>query len=385
VAGIYLHIPFCSKACSYCDFHFSTNLSKMDALAASIVTEIALQKGFFTTRPVIDTIYFGGGTPSLLPSKWLGKIIDSLRETHLVAGNAEVTLEANPDDLSAIKLRELREMGVNRLSIGIQSFSDADLLLLNRSHTSQQADRAVKAAQDLGIDNITVDLIYGIPGSGRQVWEENVRQAIALEVPHVSAYALTVEEKTLLHHQIARGLVSPEPDSAHESQYFHLIDRLGDAGILQYELSNFARDGYRSRHNSAYWKGVQYLGLGPSAHSYQDAKRSWNVSNNAAYTRALAQGKLPTASTETLTRRDQLNEYLMTQLRIVEGLDLAHVKATWGVDLQYQEEEAIDQWLRQGWLHITGDQMQLTRQGFMVSDAIIRELFQVEDDEEEEQ
>jgi oxygen-independent coproporphyrinogen III oxidase len=377
VAGIYLHIPFCSKACSYCDFHFSTNLSKLDTLAGCLVDEIGLQKGFFAERPVIETIYFGGGTPSLLPSKWLGKIMDTLRETHWVAADAEVTLEANPDDLTVAKLRELREMGVNRLSIGIQSFSDADLLLLNRSHNAQQADRAVKAAQDLGIDNITIDLIYGIPGSGRQVWEANVSQAIALHVPHVSAYALTVEEKTLLHHQIAKGRVSPEPDSAHEMQYFHLIDRLGEAGILQYELSNFARDGYRSRHNGAYWRGVPYLGLGPSAHSFEGDQRSWNVANNAAYIRAISLGERAIASTETLSERDRVNEYIMTQLRIVEGLDLAHVKATWGVDLLYEEEEAMDEWQRKGWVVLDGPRMRLTRQGFMVSDAIIRDLFQV--------
>lgn len=380
MAGIYLHIPFCSKACSYCDFHFSTQLNKMDALAACMVDEVRLRKGAFPIQPLIETIYFGGGTPSLLPSKWLGRIMDALREQFRVASDAEVTLEGNPDDLNAAKLRELKEMGINRLSIGIQSFSDADLLLLNRSHNAQQADRAVKAAQDLGIDNITIDLIYGIPGSGRQVWETNVNEAIALQVPHVSAYALTVEEKTLLHHQVSQGLVSPEPDHAHECQYFHLIDRLGEAGILQYELSNFAREGFRSRHNGAYWKGVPYLGLGPSAHSYDGQQRSWNVANNAAYIRAISQGQSAIAATEALTARDQVNEYIMTQLRTVEGLDLAQVKARWGVDLRYQEEEAIDRWQRKGWLQIAGDHLRLTRHGFMVSDAIIRDLFQVDEE-----
>jgi oxygen-independent coproporphyrinogen-3 oxidase len=296
VAGIYLHIPFCHKACSYCDFHFSTNLKKVDKMGMALLQEIDLQKGYFEGRPTIETIYFGGGTPSLMPAAHLGKILDLIRETWVVANDAEVTLEANPDDLSAQKLRELKAMAINRLSVGVQSFHDPDLLLLNRNHDAQGADRSVKAAQDNGIENITLDLIYGIPGSGMKQWQTNVDHAIGLQVPHVSAYALTVEEKTLLHQQIAKGFVSPEPDAVHEAQYFHLIDRLGEAGILQYELSNFAKPGYESRHNGAYWKGVPYLGLGPSAHSFNGEVRSWNVANNAAYLRALDEGKLAVAS-----------------------------------------------------------------------------------------
>lgn len=379
MAGIYLHIPFCSQACSYCDFHFSTNLSRLDAMADALLAEIGLQKGYFPAQTTIDTIYFGGGTPSLLPDKWLGQIMDALRENFRLATTAEITLEANPDDLSRTKLRELHAMGVNRLSIGIQSFSDADLRLLNRSHDAQQADRAVKSAQDIGIDNITIDLIYGIPGSGTKVWEANVAQAVALAVPHVSAYALTVEEKTQLHHQIAQGKITPEPDSTHEAQYFHLIDRLGEAGIVQYELSNFARAGHRSRHNSAYWRGVPYLGLGPSAHSFDGAQRSWNVANNAAYLRAIAQGQPATASTETLTDRDQYNEYLMTQLRIVDGLDLHHVQSRWGINLLADAEDAVQSWVSAGLMVHQNSRLRLTRHGFMVSDAIIRELFRIED------
>jgi oxygen-independent coproporphyrinogen III oxidase len=380
VAGIYLHIPFCRQACSYCDFHFSTNLGKMEAMGEAMVKEIALQKGFFERPTVIDTIYFGGGTPSLLPDKSIAAIMDALRTQFEVSPQAEVTLEANPDDLSPAKIKELKTMGINRLSVGIQSFSDADLLLLNRSHNAQQAERVVKTAQDLGLENITIDLIYGIPGSGMKAWDANVSQAIALQVPHVSAYALTVEEKTLLHHQVAKGLVSPEPDSTHEAQYFHLIDRLGAAGILQYELSNFAREGYRSRHNSAYWKGISYLGLGPSAHSYDDGTRSWNVAHNAHYIDALRQGKLAIDNTEYLSKRDRLNEYLMTQLRIVEGLDLAYLKTHYRLDLLYTEEEAITEWMNAGWMIHTDQHLRLTRQGFMVSDAIIRDLFQVDED-----
>ncbi len=380
MAGIYLHIPFCRKACSYCDFHFSTALGKMDAMADCLQQEAALRAGFFADGTVIETIYFGGGTPSLLPDKALGQIMDGLRDHYLVSPTAEITLEANPDDLSLTKLRELKAMGVNRLSIGIQSFSDQDLLLLNRSHDAQQADRAVKSAQDLGITNITVDLIYGIPGSGRETWEANVAQVVALNVPHISAYALTVEEKTLLHQQIAKGWVTPEPDSAHVDQYFYLIDRLGEAGILQYELSNFARAGHRSQHNAAYWSGRPYLGLGPSAHSYNDARRSWNVANNAAYTRALSQGRLAVESEENLSDRDQLNEYLMTQLRTVAGLDLSLVKSKWGIDLLEQEEQQIEAWIAAGQMVHEKEKLSLTKHGFMVSDSIIRDLFQLEEE-----
>lgn len=380
MAGIYLHIPFCHKACSYCDFHFSTNLKKVDEMALAIVREAHLRKGYFTGHPTVETIYFGGGTPSLMPTAHLGKILDALRETFPVSQNPEITLEGNPDDLDNAKLKELQTMGVNRLSIGVQSFSDRDLLLLNRNHSAQQADRCIKAAQDLGIENITLDLIYGIPGSGMQQWQANVEQAVALQVPHVSAYALTVEEKTLLHHQIEKGMVTAEPDATHEAQYFHLIDRLADAGIAQYELSNFAKPGHRSRHNGAYWKGIPYLGLGPSAHSFEGGVRSNNVANNSAYLRALDEGRLAIASQETLSERDQLNEYLMTQLRIVEGLDLRLLKEKWGFDLLYREEEAVAEWVDENLIRLEGNHMRLTRHGFMVSDAIIRELFVVDED-----
>lgn len=346
-------------------------------MGMALLQEIELQKGYFDGRPTIETIYFGGGTPSLMPTTHLGKIVDLIRETWVVAKDAEVTLEANPDDLSTQKLRELKAMAINRLSVGVQSFHDPDLLLLNRNHDAQGADRSVKAAQDMGIENITLDLIYGIPGSGMQQWQRNVDQAIGLQVPHVSAYSLTVEEKTLLHQQIAKGFVSAEPDAVHEAQYFHLIDRLGEAGILQYELSNFAKPGYESRHNGAYWKGVPYLGFGPSAHSFNGSVRSWNVANNAGYLRALDGGKLAVASSETLTDRDQLNEYLMTQLRIVEGVDLRLLRDQWGFDLLREEEEAVAEWKSEELVVVDSDWLRLTRRGFMVSDGIIRELFRV--------
>jgi oxygen-independent coproporphyrinogen-3 oxidase len=367
----------------------------MEEMANSIVRESELRRDYFEAdqeinadgghvpvepfSPQVETIYFGGGTPSLLPEKALGRIMDTLYANFQVSVSPEITLEANPDDLTLQKLHALKAIGVNRLSIGIQSFSDADLLLLNRSHNAQQADRSVKAAQDLGFENITIDLIYGIPGSGIPQWQSNVAEALALQVPHISAYSLTVEEKTLLHHQVAKGIVSLEPDAAHEAQYFHLIDHLAAAGIHQYELSNFAKPGYRSRHNGAYWKGVPYLGLGPSAHSYIGNTRSWNIANNATYIRALQEGKLAISNQELLSERDRLNEYLLTQLRIVEGVDLKLLRDRWGYVLLHEAEEFLDEWKANEWIVLEQDRLRLTRNGFMVSDAIIRELFSIDD------
>jgi oxygen-independent coproporphyrinogen III oxidase len=379
VAGIYLHIPFCRKACTYCDFHFSTNVSRMSEMADAIVHEVTLRKDFFAAATPIDTVYFGGGTPSLLHSNDLGRILDTLRREFFISPQAEITLEANPDDLDLKKLNELRDLGINRLSIGVQSFREEDLQLLNRSHNAKQSLQAVRDAQEVGFENITLDLIYGIPGSGMEAWEENIQQVIALKVPHVSAYSLTVEPKTALHHQIAKGKIHPEPDEAHVTQYFRLIDALATAGIHQYELSNFARDGFRSRHNSAYWKGAYYLGLGPSAHSFNGESRSWNVSNNARYLVAMQSNDPAIGQVETLSATDQLNEYLMTQLRIVEGVDLDLLRERWQFDLLSEEADVVQSLLKNGWAVLADSQLRLTRQGFMVSDSIISDLFRVEE------
>lgn len=337
------------------------------------------RKNFFPKDTIVETVYFGGGTPSLLDEAELGSLIDNMRKSFEIAPNAEITLEANPDDLDKSKIKSLASIGINRLSIGLQSFSDADLKLLNRSHTAGQSSDAVKRAQDLGFENITIDLIYGIPSSGQTQWTKNVQTAIELQVPHISAYSLTVEERTVLHHQVQTQALELIPDSDHIAQYFHLGELLDAAGIEQYELSNFAKPGFRSHHNSAYWKGLPYLGLGPSAHSFLAPVRNWNVANNAHYLKKVFANESPVENTEFLSPMDQLNEYLMTQLRIVEGLDIARMRSEWKFDILEQEYEVIQEAIENGWMRQSESHLALTRSGFMVSDQIIRDLFQVTD------
>lgn len=350
-------------------------------MVAAILAEIELRQNFFGENQQIDTVYFGGGTPSLLSEKQIGSLIDRLQSKFEFAPNPEITLEANPDDLDQNLLRALASTGINRLSIGLQSFSDADLLLLNRSHNAGQSSDAVKRAQDMGFENLTIDLIYGIPGSGMRQWQANVREAIALEVPHISAYSLTVEEKTALHHQVRKSEIILEPDAAHVAQYLELGDLLDAAGVEQYELSNFAKPGFRSRHNSAYWKGLPYLGLGPSAHSYKANQRYSNVANNALYLKNTLLKESNVAHSEELSPNEQLNEYLMTQLRIVEGLDIALMQARWGFDILKKEADVIENAIRNEWMIQTEKHLRLNRKGFMVSDAIISDLFQVAEEE----
>lgn len=383
MAGIYLHIPFCRQACSYCDFHFSTNRKRQGDVVYALVQEIKARSDFFVAGTAIETVYFGGGTPSLLTESELGIIFSQLHQHFEIHKEAEITLEANPDDLEIPLLRALQRQGVNRLSIGIQSFRDADLKLLNRSHDAHRALQCVRAAQDSGIENISVDLIYGIPGCSPADWTANLDQVLALKVPHISAYGLTVEEKTLLDHQVRKGAVQLPDDAAYEGQYFQLIDRLQVAGYRHYEISNFALAGRESRHNTSYWKGLPYLGLGPSAHSFDGRTRSWNVANNAQYLRRITAGESPVAQAETLSPREQLNEMLMVQLRLGEGLDLQVLKDRFDFDLLAVEEAAIHRYLDAAYMEQVAGRLRLTPRGQMVSDSIISELFQVADEAHE--
>lgn len=377
MAGIYLHIPFCRRACTYCDFHFSTQLARRDELVLALAEEARLRKDFFDGGTVLKSIYFGGGTPSLLEPGQVGMLLETIKELWPVKADAEITLEANPDDLDLGRLAGFREAGVNRLSIGIQSFRDEDLRWMNRSHDAEQAQRVVEDARKVGFENITIDLIYGIPGLSDEAWADNVAKALALGLPHISAYAMTVEKKTALHKQVQKGVTVLPPDDVFVGQYFYLIDQLEAAGYVHYELSNFALPGQEARHNSAYWEGAPYLGLGPSAHSYDGVKRAWNVANNAKYLAALGQGEAAIDAEEVLLPNDRLNEYLMTGLRKAEGIDLRWILAHWGVNLMQQEGEAIEYYLAQGWMVASGERLKLSRAGKMVSDEIIANLFQV--------
>lgn len=372
MAGIYLHIPFCKKACHYCNFHFSTAVQQMPAMIEAIKTEARLQQSYLTEK--VNTIYFGGGTPSLLPGDAISSLLDCLRKTFDVAADAEITLEANPDDIVAGKPGAWKTAGVNRLSIGIQSFFEQDLRWMNRAHDATQAVNAVQYARDAGFSNITIDLIYGTPGLSDENWAANINTAITLGIPHLSCYALTVEPKTALDKMI-RTNKTAAVDAEQQARHFALLtSTLANAGFEQYEISNFAKPGFRSRHNSSYWQGAHYLGLGPAAHSFNGSSRQWNISNNSLYIQSIERGTVPFEK-EILTPAQQLNEYIMTSLRTVEGLDLHRVAVNWGDSKARYLAEASRKHLTGGYLFQNGDVLQLTASGKFLADGIAADLF----------
>lgn len=375
MAGIYVHIPFCRKACTYCDFHFSTNLSRKAEMVEAISREASLRKDFFATKKPLDTLYFGGGTPSLLQKEDWETLLSNLHHEFDFKEGFEFTVECNPDDLTQENLLTLRETGVNRLSIGVQSFRDEDLQLMNRSHNAGQARNSILWAREAGFENLTADLIYGMPNMDLNTWQENVETMLSLGVNHISAYALTVEEKTALSYQVEKGAVQIPEDETYEEHYFLLIDLLKAAGFEQYELSNFALPGHLSKHNSSYWHGEPYLGLGPSAHSFQGNTRLWNLANNAHYIQKIQKDELPAESSEELSAKDQVNEYLLTHLRLSQGIDLNELQEKHGHDLMKASRPEIEVYQEEGLMVREGPNLRLTRSGKMLSNAIISELF----------
>jgi oxygen-independent coproporphyrinogen-3 oxidase len=321
MAGIYLHIPFCKQACHYCDFHFSTSLKYKNEMLQALLKEVSLQRNYLPGE-TIETIYFGGGTPSVLEPAEINQLIDAITQLHTVANGAEITMEANPDDLGNQKLAGFRATPVNRFSIGIQSFFDEDLQWMNRVHHAAEAEASVKRAQDAGFENITVDLIYGYPLLSDTKWKQNLSKVFELDVPHVSAYSMTVEPQTALAAFISKKKHPAMSEQQSAEQFILMMDAMQSNGFEQYEISNFCKPGHYSKHNSNYWKGVKYLGLGPSAHSFNGDTRQWNVANNARYIASvLGESKVP-AEVEILTETNRLNEYIMTSLRTIWGLDL---------------------------------------------------------------
>lgn len=335
MAGIYIHIPFCRKACHYCNFHFSTSFQLREELINAIVTEAQMQSGYLEGLE-IKTIYFGGGTPSAMPSDEIHKIIVALRKNFNVQPDAEITLEANPDDIRSEVLNEWRAMGINRLSIGIQAFQEDLLKAWNRSHSSIQAKEAIALSQNAGFNNITADLIYGGQGLSDEDWKENIQTLIKSGIPHISSYALTVEPGTALAHQIDKGKVEAPDDEQSSRQYAILQSILQAAGFEQYEVSNFSKPGMESKHNTSYWSGMNYLGLGPAAHSFNEISRQWNVSNNVKYISAIEGGSIPFEK-EILTAEQQFNEIVMTGLRTSFGIDHGRVKSLGEKYLKYLE------------------------------------------------
>ncbi|MFT3902479.1 MAG: radical SAM family heme chaperone HemW [Niabella sp.] len=318
MGGIYLHIPFCRQACHYCNFHFTTSLRKKGEVVNAMQQEItwaAAQQQF-----PVETVYFGGGTPSLLTSEELASLLETVHNHFDVLPNAEITLETNPDDINKVSLNDWYRCGINRLSIGIQSFFEEDLQWMHRAHNAAQAAEALALAK-AAFDNITIDLIYGVPGQSAAKWQQNVDKAVAMNIPHLSCYALTVEPQTPLH-KLIRLQQKNDTDAAQQSEHFTLLMQwMREAGYEHYEISNFAKPGYRSRHNSSYWQGKPYIGIGPGAHSYNGNVRRWNLSNNQKYIAAIAQ-HTPHYEQEVLTKEQIKNEYIMTSLRTIEGLDL---------------------------------------------------------------
>lgn len=373
MAGIYIHIPFCKQACHYCDFHFSTNQETRTELVQAILKELEIQHAYLK-RAVIQTIYFGGGTPSMLDTRELQLILESIQSSQQVVGNAEITLEANPDDLSSIKLSELAAVGINRLSIGIQSFHSDMLSFLHRAHDAHQAIQSFLHAREAGFKNISIDLIYGIPNESELQWREDIRQAIALQPDHLSCYALTVEPKTVFGKWSSSGKLKPVEDETAARHLEILMDELEMAGFEHYEISNFAKPGFQSKHNSSYWKQEKYLGLGPSAHSYNGTSRQFNVSNNNAYIRSLKKNEVPFEKEE-LSQEDLINEFILTTLRTQWGTDLKKIKHDFGYDVLNKNTGYLSKIIGNELAVLENDILRLTRKGKLLADKISSDLF----------
>ncbi|WP_111682301.1 radical SAM family heme chaperone HemW [Winogradskyella tangerina] len=374
MSGIYIHIPFCKQACHYCDFHFSTSLKKKDELVEALAKELEIRKSEFK-ETTVETIYFGGGTPSILSNKELQFLIDTVYDNYEVTEDPEITLEANPDDLSKDRIIQLANSPINRLSIGIQSFFETDLKLMNRAHNAAEAKACLEEAVK-HFDNISLDLIYGIPGASDTQWLENIEIALSYNIPHISSYALTVEPKTALASFIKKGIVENVNDEQAHQQFQMLKERLEEKGFVHYELSNFGKEDYFSKNNSAYWQGKSYLGIGPSAHSFDGKQRGWNVRNNSKYIKSIQQNKLP-MEIETLTKTDQYNEYIMTGLRTIWGVSLVKVEREFGsIYKDYLLEQATI-FINQHLLYIDEDHLHVTKKGLFLSDGIASELFKL--------
>ncbi len=372
MAGIYIHIPFCKKACHYCNFHFSTTLNLQNDIVKALIKEIKLQKEFLGAAK-IETIYFGGGTPSILSTTEIQQILKTIIQNYSISEHPEITLEANPDDLTSDKLASLKSIGINRLSIGIQSFHEQDLVWMNRSHNVQQAKDCIHDAQSIGFDNISIDLIFGSNTTTPQMWLENLEQATAYGVLHISAYSLTVEKGTALQHVIAKGK-EKALDSALGAEQFKMTSAfLADCGYEHYEISNYAKQQKYSRHNTNYWKQVPYLGIGPAAHSYKSGLRQWNIAHNAKYLEALEKDSIP-ATTEILSKEDVFNEYIMTGLRTIWGCNksqLDRLYPEWSTQLAAE----LSQLIETNQIHETKETITLTREGRLIADTIISQLF----------
>lgn len=375
MAGIYIHIPFCKTRCVYCDFYKETDESEIDAFVDALRAEIGLRQQ--EVSETVKTIYFGGGTPSRLSGKHFQEIFETLFSVFSIEKNAEITLEANPDDLSEEYVKTLQQLPFNRISIGIQSFQDNELKFLSRRHSSKQAIEAVKLCQQVGFNNISIDLMYGLPKQTLDVWKENLRVACALNIQHISAYHLIYEEKTKLYSLLQKGRVQPVTDETSTEMFSTLIDTLAENGFEHYEISNFAKNNLYSKHNTSYWQNEKYVGLGPSAHSFDGENRSWNVASLHKYIESIKRGTL-LQETERLTQSQKYNEFILTGLRTMWGMNLTLLKEKFGQKLFDYCMENAQKFIRQNLLVEKDNSLKLTREGIFISDGIMSELMWVE-------
>jgi len=374
MAGIYIHIPFCKQACHYCNFHFSTSLKLKNDLIDALLLEIEMQRNYFEDEK-IETIYFGGGTPSLLSAEELNQIIEKINQNFSLASDIECTIEANPYDLDPQKIKNYKTLTpINRFSLGVQSFMQADLEYMNRAHNSTQATDSIKMIQDAGFDNISIDLIYGTPTLSDENWLLNLHQTFQFEIPHISAYALTVEPNTALDHMIKQGKSEVVSDEKSRDQMILLMDVCDTNEYKQYEISNFAKNGQFAKHNSNYWLNKKYLGLGPSAHSFNKKSRQWNVANNVKYIKSINEGEIPFEE-EILTEKQRYNEYIMISLRTNWGIHLDEIRETYGFAQFKAFCIAIAKHQQEGKITISGDQVLLTPAGILEADRIASDLF----------
>ena len=374
MAGIYIHIPFCKQACSYCDFHFSTSLKRKEEMLNAIEKELVLRKK--EINEPVETIYFGGGTPSILAVAELNSLLEVINQNYKVITNAEITLEANPDDLTAHKIEELACTSINRLSIGVQSFFEEDLQFMNRAHSAKESEFSIREAKKY-FDNITIDLIYGVPNMSNEKWLKNLEKAFALGVPHISSYALTVEEKTALASFIKKGKIAPLDENLAEQHFKILGEETAKNGFVAYEISNFGKPNFFSKHNTSYWQGKSYIGIGPSAHSYNNTSRSWNISNNASYIKSITENIVP-QETEILTKKDQFNELVMTGLRTMWGISLAKIEQQFGKVARINLMNNAEKFLQKDLLIIENDTLFITEKGKFLADGIASDLFWID-------
>jgi len=376
MSGIYIHIPFCERKCIYCDFYSVENLNLIDRFTESLLKEIeifSIETDFFNDS-IFDTIYFGGGTPSLLEPAQIAKILNKLSQRFKISSNAEITLETNPGTVDKRKLLEFKNLGVNRISFGVQSFFDDDLKFLGRIHTSEDAFKCINDSFDVGFENVSIDLIFGLPGQTVEKWLENLKFAVSLNVSHISAYNLIVERGTPLHELVSLGKVEIPEDEIQAQLYEKTIDFLENAGYVHYEVSNYAFDGFECRHNLKYWQYENYIGFGPSAHSFWINKRWWNYANLNKYINAIDLGKIPVANFEILDEEKMIEEFIYLGLRS-KGINVARFKEKFGfefVDGDIKDE--IKEFERAGYISINGDFIKLTPKGFLLCDEIVLRL-----------